>query len=113
MTLTSQIDLLGIGLIGSVQNLLAAGITREPSALGIHLKYKDEIKAERVSLVLKEAEEKYPGIGISLINVFFPGGFRVIDKDFGFWREAYDARYSPNDYGALIDRIPLANSEAS
>jgi len=86
---------------------------RKPSALGIHLKYRDEIKAERVSLVLREAEEKYPGVGISLMNVFFPGGFRVMEKDLGFWQKVLNARYGPNDYGARIDRIPLDNSGAS
>jgi hypothetical protein len=111
--LTPPIDLLGIGLLGSIQNLLAAGTPRKPSALGIHLKYKEVIRADRVAKVLKEAEKNHPGLGISLLDVFFPGALRIKDEDLDFWRKALDSRLAPNKYGTRVDRIPPAKSLAS
>lgn len=111
--LTPTIDLLGIGLLGSIQNLFAAGTARKPSALGIHLKYREVIRADRVAKVLKEAEEKHPGLGISLLDIFFPGTLRIKNEDLGFWREALDSRFAPNKYGTRVDRIPPVEPSAS
>jgi len=111
--LTPPIDLLGIGLLGSIQNLFAAGTARKPSALGIHLKYREVIRADRVAKVLKEAEENHPGLGISLLDVFFPGALRIKHEDLDFWRKALDSRFAPNKYGTRVDRIPPAESSAS
>ncbi|KAL7956780.1 hypothetical protein V8C34DRAFT_287791 [Trichoderma compactum] len=45
--------ILCIGALGSLQNLYAAGSSRRPSALGIHLKYRETIAHLRVATVLK------------------------------------------------------------
>lgn len=41
----TPVDLLGIGLLGSIQTLLAAGVHRHPSAMDIHLKHIETISA--------------------------------------------------------------------
>ncbi|PKS08374.1 hypothetical protein jhhlp_005318 [Lomentospora prolificans] len=95
--------LLGIGLLGSVQNLHAAGASRTPGAFGIHLKLVEIIRDKRVASVLKKVEEKYPMAGTSLVPIFFPGGLRVKDEDLTYWRKAINDRMAPNRYGTRID----------
>lgn len=102
-------DLLSIGLLGSIQNLVAASIPRSPSALGIHIKEKTTIKGRRVSEVLKEVERQYPLLGTALLDVFFPGSLRV-DKtnveDISFWKTAMSLRFKENKHGIRLDRLP-------
>lgn len=95
--------LLGIGLLGSIQNLVAAGASRKPSALGIHIKPLETIKGPSVAKVLKEVEQKYPLVGSSLVNVFFPGTLRAKGDDLLFWQNALQARTQTNQYGTRID----------
>lgn len=93
-------DLLGIGLIGNVQNLYAAGMPREASAMGLHLKeVETAIKGKRVVDVLKEVEKRYPMAGTSLLGVFFPNGLRVSSTDESFWKDALATRHAPNKHG--------------
>lgn len=74
LTLSTRLaDLLGVGMLGSIQNLVAGSIPRSPAALGIHIKEKETIKGRRVSDVLKQVERKYPLLGTALIDVFYPG----------------------------------------
>lgn len=89
-----------------MQNLLAGGVSRKPSVLGLHLKFVETIRAKRVTDVLKELEEKHQLVGTSLLDVFFPGALRVKDGDLEFWRHAMNARLAPNKYGTRIDCIP-------
>ncbi|KAI1080627.1 hypothetical protein F5B20DRAFT_579874 [Whalleya microplaca] len=95
--------LLGVGLLGSIQNLYAAGAPRKPSAFSIHLKYRETIHNTLVAAVLKEVEDKYPTVGTSLVSVFFPGALRVKGDDLVFWRRAFAAKKAPNKYGTRID----------
>lgn len=53
------IDLLRIGFLGSIQNLVAAGASRKPSALGIYLKHIDTIRGKQVADILKELKQKH------------------------------------------------------
>ena len=97
---------MGVGLLGGVQNLHAAGASREPSALGIHLKKVETIRDKRVAAVLKRLEETYPTVGTSLVPVFFPGGLRVNKgDDLTFWQSALKSRLAPNRYGTRIDDL--------
>lgn len=106
---TDFTDLLGIGLLGSIQNLVAASIPRSPSSLGIHIKEKTAIKGRSVSEVLKEVEREYPLLGTALLDVFFPGSLRI-DKtnveDIFFWRSAMNDRFKENTHGIRLDRLP-------
>lgn len=97
-------DLVGIGLMGSVQNVTAAGATRKPSALGIHIQHQDIVRGRSVAQVLMEVEKRYPLVGTSLLPVFFPGpgSLRAKDKDLRFWRQAMKRRLGPNSHGHCI-----------
>ncbi|OJD33068.1 uncharacterized protein BKCO1_3300061 [Diplodia corticola] len=101
--------LLGIGLLGSIQNVIAASIPRSPAALGIHIKEHETIHHRRVSEVLRRVEEKYPLLGTALLDVFFPGSLRIRKEDIesiAFWRAALEARYKENKHGVRLDRLP-------
>lgn len=99
-------DLLGIGLLGSIQNVIAAGAPRKESALGFHIRLVETIAHKRVADVLKEVESKYEFVGTSLVPVFFPGGLRVkSEEDIQFWREAQGKRMNPNNWGTRIDQL--------
>lgn len=87
-------DLLTLGLIGMVHNLVVAGIPRDPSALGIHLDQIDTIKDVTVSQVLRKTEDRYPLVGSSLVPVFFPGGMRIRQEEKEFWARASRNRES-------------------
>lgn len=97
-------DLVGIGLIGSVQNVTAAGATRKPNALGIHIQHQDVVRGTSVAQVLMEVEKRYPLVGTSLLPVFYPGpgSLRAKDKDLRFWRQAMKSRLGPNSHGHCI-----------
>ncbi|KAJ5662683.1 hypothetical protein N7462_011609 [Penicillium macrosclerotiorum] len=104
--------ILGIGTLGSIHNIASAALSRSPSALGIHIRKTGEVfRGPRVAEVLKTAEERYPGVGLSLVPVFFPGSMRVQENSFGFWRTAQDRVMAPNKWGTRIDTLPSANSE--
>lgn len=103
LTSNTLSGLLGIGLLGSVQNLVAAGAMREPSALGLHVRPVEVFKGASVAKVLKEVETKYPFVGSSLVSVFFPGSLRAKGDDLVFWQNAMKARMASNEYGSRID----------
>lgn len=72
--------------------------------MGIHLKEVVTFRGKKVAHVLKQLEERYPLVGTSLVDVFFPGSLRVTtDEDFAFWRKAIRSRYTPNKHGRRID----------
>ncbi|RPD66423.1 hypothetical protein L226DRAFT_454129 [Lentinus tigrinus ALCF2SS1-7] len=68
--------LLAVGGLGMIQNVLAAGVTRSADALGFHFREpskEDFIKERKVMQTLMKAEEREPGVGLSLLPLFFPG----------------------------------------
>ena len=71
-----------------IQNIYAAGAVRSTSSVGVHLKEVTAIGASKVATVLQRTEEQFPGMGLSLVPVYFPGGMRVGEKDLLFWNEA-------------------------
>lgn len=89
-----MLDLLGLGSIGMIHNLVVAGIARDPSAFGIHLNQIDTIKDVTVSKVLQKTEDRYPLVGSSLVPIFFPGGMRVTKDEQEFWANATRNRES-------------------
>ncbi|KAL0262558.1 hypothetical protein SLS55_001526 [Diplodia seriata] len=74
--------LLGVGFLGMVQNVTAAGMARDPSAMGVPMESIDEIFEGRVMQVLQETERRYPKVGLSLLPIFFPGELRPDEKVF-------------------------------
>lgn len=68
--------LLAVGGLGMIQNVLAAGVTRSADALGFHFNEPakgDLIKENKVMQTLMKAEEREPGVGLSLLPLYFPG----------------------------------------
>ncbi|KAF3173360.1 hypothetical protein TWF225_009813 [Orbilia oligospora] len=99
--------LLGIGLLGSIQNVIAASAIREPGTYGVHLNFKEKITGRSVREILKATEEKYEFAGLSLVDIFFPGSMRVKDSaEIAFWREVQDKRNGENAFGHRIDSLP-------
>lgn len=87
-------DLLAIGTVGMLQNILVAGGARRPEALGIHTELIDTISDNKVSKVLAKVEEQYPLVGSSLLPVFYPAGFRAPVDQRKFWKIANQRRHT-------------------
>ncbi|EXJ85896.1 hypothetical protein A1O1_06265 [Capronia coronata CBS 617.96] len=68
--------LLAIGGVGIVQNVFVAGYRRFPEAYGIPLTLEDVIGSHKVMDALFAVEEKYPHLGASMRDTFFPGKLR-------------------------------------
>lgn len=109
--------LLGVGLLGMLHNVYAAGWERMPNGLGISL--GDPLKAEhifvddKVMKVLWALESIYPKAGAAALDIFFPGGFENLKGwEIDAWKYAaqrYDqwsATGSPQKEG-LPDIKPL------
>jgi hypothetical protein len=69
--------LLAVGGIGILQNIFVAGWRRLPKAYGIPLTYVDVIGEIKVMDTLFAVEEKYPHVGASMKDTFFPGKLRA------------------------------------
>jgi hypothetical protein len=78
--------LMAVGGIGMMQNVFVAGVPRKPGAFGLHLEFADVVARVTVMETLKEVERKYPGVGASLVDTFFPGKLRP--QDAKWWEEA-------------------------
>jgi hypothetical protein len=84
--------ILAVGSIGMVQNIIVAGASRDPSAFGIHLEYKQSFLERKVMSTLKATEVAYPHVGRSLLETFFPGKLR--DDEEAWWKEAQEKAMS-------------------
>ncbi|KAJ8115007.1 hypothetical protein ONZ43_g4770 [Nemania bipapillata] len=65
--------LLGVGITGMLQNILVVGWRRDPSALGVHLDFKQVIGEMRTMDSLLALEAEIIGLGRCLLPIFFPG----------------------------------------
>lgn len=79
--------LLAVGVIGMIQNVIVCAAPRTPGAFGIHLEFKEAIVGDKVMKTLMDAEEKYPYVGRSLVDTFFPGSNLRADEE-EYWRQA-------------------------
>jgi hypothetical protein len=85
--------LLGIGVLGSVQNLLVARSPRKPESMGLQLEMDNGLQVignVKVERALDELEEKFPPFGENLLKVFFPDGLREDEKR--RWKGRTEAR---------------------
>jgi hypothetical protein len=99
--------LLLVGTLGMVQNIVAAGLHRNPSALGIHLEPdrgndeqqspfvypkppKSGERPEGIMSILKRLEVRYPRAGACLLDEFFHKGMR---KEEEIWWEEMRIKY--------------------
>lgn len=102
--------LLGIGLLGMVQNVLAAGAPRDPQAVGLPMKKIEEIWKGRG--VLKETERQYPKVGAALVKIFFPGELREHEKEF-FNKAKATAETEIKQEADKRDLSPILNDSSS
>ena len=68
--------LIGIGLLGMMQNLYAAGAKRKPSTHCIPLEHEQTFAAMKVMQTLEQVDDIYPGAGRCLLPIFFQQGLR-------------------------------------
>ncbi len=68
--------LIGIGLLGMVQNLYAAGAKRGSYAHGIPLEHEETFVSMKVMQALEEVDHIHPGVGRCLLPIFFEQGLR-------------------------------------
>ena len=78
--------LLGVGVIGMVQNIVAAAAPRHPTVMGLPLYHMARIKGPKAMGVLMDTESRFPGLGLALLGTFFPGELREHEQR--FWSEA-------------------------
>jgi hypothetical protein len=77
--------LLAIGGVGILQNIYVAGRMRFPVAFGVPLKFEGVIGEAKVMKTLFAVEEKYPRLGKSLLDMFFPG--KLWPEEYQKWEE--------------------------
>ncbi|KAJ5593841.1 uncharacterized protein N7459_000049 [Penicillium hispanicum] len=65
--------LLAVGGLGILQNIFVAGRARDPAAFGVPLSFEEVIVETKVMKTLYGVEEKYPMVGRSMLDTFFPG----------------------------------------
>ncbi|OJD36886.1 uncharacterized protein BKCO1_900040 [Diplodia corticola] len=63
-----------VGGIGMVQNVYVAGARRGPEAAGVPLEFREVVGEAKVFDTLLEVERRYPRVGKSMLDTFFPGG---------------------------------------
>lgn len=80
---------------------------RTSSAHGLHLQKIATVKSKTVEETLRALEERYPTVGASLLDIFFPGSLRVKDdKVLKFWNDVLKRRAAPNHTGGLVWQSP-------
>jgi len=75
-----------IGSIGMVHTAIIAAVPRNAHCYGIHLDPVECIVQKKVMAVLQEVEGKYPGVGRSILPIFFPGELRQNEDE--YWTRA-------------------------
>lgn len=68
--------LFAVGGIGIVLNIYVAGRRMLPQSNGLPIKFEEVIGKTKVMETLVEVEKAYPGLGSSMLAVFFPGKLR-------------------------------------
>lgn len=72
--------LLAVGALGILQNIFVAGSSRSPEAFGVPLEFVEVIGETKGMKTLFVVEEKYPGLGKNMLDVFFPGKLSKEEK---------------------------------
>ena len=78
--------LVAVGALGMMYTVVAAGAPRRPESFGIPLTYRGAFMETRTMEALKSVEHSLPGVGQSMVKIFFPGELRKTEKD--WWGEA-------------------------
>ncbi|KAH8825768.1 hypothetical protein DL96DRAFT_122838 [Flagelloscypha sp. PMI_526] len=78
--------LLAVGVVGMVHTFIIAAVPRSAQHYGLHVEEKCCLVDKKVMRVLEKAEYIYPGVGRSLLPVYFPGLLRQDERT--FWSRA-------------------------
>lgn len=81
---------IAVGIIGMAHNVFVASVQRRPAALGIHLDFVECFADRKVMKALQAVQTKYPGVGTSMLPIFFPGELRPDEK--AFWDKQENQR---------------------
>ena len=73
--------LMGVAALGTLYNWYAGNAPRRPSTYGIHLQLKDVIGRSKVMDTLYEVEARFPRVGKSMLQTFFPGRLRDVEVE--------------------------------
>ncbi|KAI1176860.1 hypothetical protein F4777DRAFT_236376 [Nemania sp. FL0916] len=73
--------LFAIAIIGMLHNIYVATASRSPEDFGVLLKFVEVIGHHKVMEALFEVERRYPGVGRSMLPVFFSGQIRQDERD--------------------------------
>ncbi|PCH39065.1 hypothetical protein WOLCODRAFT_141087 [Wolfiporia cocos MD-104 SS10] len=99
-----------IGALGMLQNIIAAGAKRSPSAFGFHWEMVEIVSKPKVFKTLQEAEKIKPGVGLALLPVFFPGELR---NDEMRWKEEMLRQYKANDAAQVSSQSTMTRDTDS
>lgn len=77
--------LVAIGSIGMTHTVVIAGAPRHPAWFGIHLDFCEVFAERKVMAALQSAEIAFPGLGRSMLSIFFPGALR--EEEMQWWNE--------------------------
>ena len=95
--------LLAVGALGMVHTVIIAAAPRCPEWFGVYLDYRGVVVERKVMEALQSAEKALPGLGRSMLPVFFPG--TMTEHDVRWWSQNSPGRtYSHADLGTLSDK---------
>lgn len=94
---------LAVGALGMIHTVIIAAAPRCPEWFGIHLDYRGVVVKRKVMEALQSAEKAFPGLGRSMLPVFFPG--TMTEQDVQWWcKNSATRTYSHADLGVLSDK---------
>ncbi|CAM6003689.1 unnamed protein product [Sphagnum balticum] len=99
--------LLVIGGLGMIQNVVIAGVSRGPSAMGIHLTKIESIEQFKVMDALMDLESYLEGCGRSLLPEFFNGKLRPAEEK--WWDGSDKVQYERARREQRPTRLPEEN----
>lgn len=97
--------LLGVGTIGTLQNIYVVGAPRRPENFGIPLDFVEVFGRTKAMEVPLEVEKKYQFVGQALLYEFFPSSPR----------EEHHRRWADirSDYARVADSNTIRNAESN
>ena len=77
--------LLAVGGLGMLQNIIVAGLPRNPGAFGLHLDFLHVFVETKVMYTLMDLEKEYEDFGSSLLSEFFPASNKLFAWEKDWW----------------------------
>jgi hypothetical protein len=93
--------LVAISAFGMLYVVVIAGSARCPEAFGMPLKFKGVFVHPKVSESLRFVELKYPGVGKSMLKIFFPSGARSEKGGRDWWEDGEEKKILQDEHANL------------